>query len=221
MSLSSAIPTTLRPYERWLIGLLLFLYASGAVAHAVPTLRPLTLATTDLFILFFTVAILVLIYRRQHDARLWIWVVIAYAGTFVVEAVGTATGAIFGDYTYGATMRWQLADVPLVIALNWVVLILATNHVAAYLRRGAVLTSAVASLLIAVYDFFIEPVAIKLDYWTWAGGAIPFRNYVAWAVVALVFSLPLNLLNIRYRSPVLPVYLVVQLLYFILLNALL
>lgn len=208
-------------YERLFIGLLLFMYASGLLAHSLPALRPLTLATTDLFLLFFTSTILFLVYRRQGDARMWWWVLIAYIGTFAVEAVGTATGRIFGDYSYGPTMRWQLFDVPLVIALNWVVLILATNHVAAYLRQGPVLHSLVASLLIAIYDYFIEPVAIKLAYWTWAAGDIPLRNYLAWAVVAFIFSLPLNWLRIRYRSPVLPVYLLVQLLYFILLNALL
>jgi putative membrane protein len=43
-----------------------------------------------------------------------------------------------------------------------------------------------------LYDFFMEPVAMKYDFWDWKDGIIPIQNYVAWFLIALVFHLILN-----------------------------
>lgn len=198
---------------------LLFAFGTGLIAHLTPRFLPLTRYTTDPLLLLINGFLLWLIYRRNRDSRLWWWVVIAYAGTFATEALGVATGLIFGEYAYGATMRIQWLGVPLVIALNWTLLILATNDLARRIIDHPLAVSLLASVMIAAYDYFIEPVAILLDYWQWEGGIVPVQNYVAWSLVALVFSLPLNFYRIRYRSPVLPVYLLAQLLFFILLAA--
>lgn len=208
-------------YERRYAGAMIFLYASGIVAHAVPALRPLTESSTDLFLLLINGVLLWLIFKRNADRRLWIWAAAAYAFTFAVEATGVATGLIFGEYAYGAGMKVQWLGVPLVIALNWTLLTLGVNDLAARLFRSPWLIALSAGLLIAVYDWFIEPVAIRLDYWSWAAAEVPLRNYIAWAAVAMIASLPLQLFRIQYRHPLLPLYFGVQLLYFILMQLIL
>jgi putative membrane protein len=37
-------------------------------------------------------------------------------------------------------------------------------------------------------DFLMEPVAIKLGFWNWKNGVIPFYNYVCWFATALVIQ---------------------------------
>ncbi|MBX2927753.1 MAG: carotenoid biosynthesis protein [Saprospiraceae bacterium] len=209
------------PAERRFMAIMVFLYASGLVAHAVPSLRPLTAFTADVFLLGINGVLLWFIFRRNADRRLWIWAAAAYLFTFAIEALGVATGAVFGAYTYGSGMKVQWLGVPLVIALNWTLLTLGVNDLAARLFRSPWLIASAAAVLMAAYDWFIEPVAIALDYWTWAGGNIPLQNYLAWAAVAFVASVPLHLFRIRFRHPLLPVYLGVQLLYFIVLQFLL
>ena len=246
--------------ERGLVWFMVFAFASGALAHTLPAVLPITRYTTDGLLLVLNGLLLYAIYQRNQDRRLLVWLVAAYYFTFAAEAVGVATGALFGEYAYGATMRWQWLGVPFVIALNWCVLTLATNELALRLApaagflttedtgvsrgrgpwckltevsqsRGALEgghgggmtwrsfgVAVVASVLIALYDVAIEPVAVKLDYWQWGGGVIPLRNYVMWAVVALVISLPLQVLGIRFRSPLLLVYLGAQLFFFVVLN---
>jgi uncharacterized membrane protein len=203
------------------VGVMVFLYASGLVAHAVPSLRPLTAFTADVFLLGINGVLLWFIFRRNADRRLWLWAAAAYVFTFIIEALGVATGAIFGEYAYGDGMKVQWLGVPLVIALNWTLLTLGVNELAARLFRSPWLLAAAAAVFIVAYDWFIEPVAIALDYWQWAGGDIPLQNYIAWAVVAFIASLPLHLFRIRFRHPLLPIYLGVQLLYFIALQFLL
>jgi putative membrane protein len=217
---------------------LVFAFASGALAHTLPAVLPVTRYTTDGLLLVVNGLLFYFLYQRHGDGRLLIWLALAYAFTFAIEAIGVATGALFGDYAYGATMWWQWLDVPFVIALNWCALTLACNDVASYIiGRGAPLRATpqraplratpqraplqaalLASILIALYDVAIEPVAIKLDYWQWAGGTIPLQNYLMWALVAFLISLPLQLLNIRFRSPLLWVYLLAQLFFFLVLN---
>ncbi|MCP9237924.1 carotenoid biosynthesis protein [Lewinella sp. JB7] len=205
--------------EHYLIWFLLFAFASGALAHTLPAVLPVTRYTTDGLLLVINGLLLYSIYVRNGDRRLWAWLIGAYCFTFAAEAVGVATGAIFGSYVYGPTMWWQWLGVPFVIALNWCVLTLATNDLAErFTGKRPWLAAGLASILIAAYDVAIEPVAVKLDYWQWAGGVIPLQNYLMWAVIAFVISLPVQLLRIRYRSPVLVVYLLAQLFFFIVLN---
>lgn len=163
-----------------------------------------------------------------------------------MEALGVATGAIFGEYQYGPTMWFQWLGVPFVIALNWCVLTLACNEVAMRImerlsqkptpiapassptsvnrisntshRISYVITAAIAAVMTALYDVIIEPVAIALDYWQWGGGEIPLQNYLAWAAIAFLISLPLYVFKIRFRSPVLLVYFLAQLFFFVVLN---
>ncbi|WP_246144086.1 carotenoid biosynthesis protein [Neolewinella aurantiaca] len=196
--------------------------------------------------------VLYAIYRSNEDKRLFLWLAVAYAFTFVMEALGVATGAIFGEYKYGPTMWFQWLGVPFVIALNWCVLTLACNEVAIRLLErffppasptnresrianqesrisdpAAPLTNyslpttyypLLAAILTALYDVTIEPVAIALDYWQWGRGEIPLQNYLAWAAIAFLISLPLYLFRIRFRSPVLLVYFLAQLFFFVVLN---
>ena len=207
--------------ERWFVYALVYLFLSGLVAHLVPSIYPFTRYTTDLFLLMVNGTLLYFLFQKNQDSKLWWWAAITYLGTFTLEALGVATGKVFGEYHYGETMFLQLFEVPLVIALNWTVLILAVNNLMSKLTTHPLLLATLSGIFIASYDYFIKPVAIRLDYWHWEYGVIPLQNYLAWAVIALIFSLLLHFWKIRFRSPLLNIYLVVQFIYFILLNLLL
>lgn len=213
-------PFELEKAEWFFLGLLIFLFASGLVAHVVPSLYPFTLYTTDLFLVFINGVLLYFVFQKNKDQRLLYWAILTYIGTFILEALGVATGKIFGVYHYGETMLVQLFAVPLVIALNWTVLILGVNNLLLKFQLPPWALALFSGIIIAIYDYFIEPVAIRLDYWQWADNVIPLQNYIAWAVIAFVFSWPLHYWKLRFSSPLLTAYLVVQFIYFILLNQL-
>lgn len=197
---------------------LVFAFASGTLAHAWPAILPITRYTTDALLLGINALLLYAIYQDHRDIRLWYWLVGAYLFTFLIEAVGVATGAIFGEYHYGATMRFQWLGVPFVIALNWAVLTLAANHLVNKWVSQPFLAALLAGVILALYDIAIEPVAIQLDYWQWAAPSVPIQNYIAWALVAWLISLPLQYAKIAFRSPLLLVYFFAQLFFFLVLN---
>lgn len=204
--------------EQGIIYFLLFAFASGSIAHLMPAVLPVTRYTTDPLLLVVNGLVLYAIYRRNEDKRLWYWLFAAYWLTFFIEVAGVKTGAIFGEYAYGSTMRWQWLGVPFVIALNWAMLTLAGNQLAMRIAKSPWGAAALAGIFLALYDVAIEPVAIALDYWSWEAVTVPVQNYLAWAAVAFLISLPLQLLKIRFQSVVLIVYFFAQLVFFLILN---
>ena len=182
-----------RLYARAVVFVLAALFAVGAAGHALPAALPLMLAVTPGFSLL-TGALVVAPSLAAGGRRFAGWVAGAYALTFLVEAAGVATGAIFGDYVYGPALGWQWGGVPLLIAFNWVMVVNGAVCLAGRIvppRAGVgrkVAVPLLAGLIAAAFDGVMEPVAIRLDYWTWADGTIPFQNYAAWFALAAILA---------------------------------
>lgn len=188
--MNEPLPGAWRVYVRAVVFVLAVLFTVGAVGHAVPESLPWMLVLTPGFSLL-TGLLVAAPSVAAGGWRFGIWVAAAYAFTFLAEAAGVATGAIFGEYAYGPTLGWAWRGVPLIIAFNWVMVVngavcLAGRALPPGLggwRKPAIVL--LTGLLAALFDFLMEPVAIRLDYWHWAGdGSIPFQNYVAWFVIA-------------------------------------
>lgn len=218
----------------WLIGIL---YGGGIIAHNNSFLFAITQQITDGLLLFTNGIVLYSLAQqakhKQPNKRfllLGTCAVLAIA-TFMIEVLGVATGKVFGAYEYGATMKLQLWNVPLVIGLNWVILMLGGLDFAGKLipkksnifaKTITILTRAlIAASLVLFFDWVMEPVAIKLDYWHWFGQEIPLQNYAAWFVIAFIMSLVVQFLGIQTESRLLRWYFVVQLIFFVLLRVLL
>ncbi len=194
------------------------IYAVGTASHVVEATRDLMLGMTPWVLLVMGVFVM------HPDAldrnrRLIVWVVPVYAVTFATEAVGVATGAVFGEYSYGATLGLKALDVPLVIGFNWVLVVLGATVIArAFLRRWWHVALA-AGALTTVFDVAMEPVAMALDYWDWDIGHVPLQNYVAWFAISAAVATSLELLRVRTDNRLYAHYFAVQLVFFLVLNA--
>lgn len=183
-----------RLYVRAVVFVLAVLFTVGAIGHALPATLPLMLAMTAGFSLL--TGVLVAAPSLAAGGRYFAaWVVGAYVLTFGVEAAGVATGAVFGEYAYGPTLGWKWAGVPLIIAFNWVMVVNGAVCIAGQVvlpRAGTwrkVAIPLLAGGIAAAFDYVMEPVAIRLDYWQWTGGGgIPFLNYATWFVLATVLA---------------------------------
>lgn len=200
-------------YEPWVAAGLGAFFAVGLAGHLVPATRSWMLALTSWMLVLFGLAALLPV-LLEADWRLWLWAAGVYLATFALETVGTATGRVFGPYTYGRTLGLQLFGVPLVIAFNWLLVILGALLAARRLVSGAWLSSLLAAGLAAGFDWVMEPTAIRLDYWTWQSVGIPLQNYLAWFLIALAASLSLALPRLVTRSRLPLYYGAIQLVFF-------
>lgn len=207
------------------------LFGGGILAHGWAPLRGLALAITTPLLLLTNAAVLWAVFDEERAPRLRWWCLAAWLLTVALEMTGVATGKVFGAYHYGATLRGQVAGVPLLIGLNWVALLLGAMAISArfevrgnrsenYTSYRAPRTSNLirawgAALLLTGFDWVMEPVAVALDYWQWASWpVIPGQNYVAWFGIALALALGFEALGVRVRAELARYYFVVQLLFF-------
>jgi putative membrane protein len=185
----------------------------GFIGHRIPATLPWMLALTPYFLLIFGLAAFLPVLL---EARTWvlIWAGVVLLVTLALEALGTATGWIFGPYTYGSTLGLRLFQVPLVIAFNWLLVILAALLLTRRLFRHPLLGSLAAAALAAGFDYVMEPTAIRLGYWTWQAAGIPPQNYLAWFLIALAAALGFMLPRLHLRSRLPMFYGAIQLVFF-------
>ena len=111
------------------------------------------------------------------------------------EAIGVATGFPFGPYHYTARLQPQLAGVPLLIPLAWLMMLPPTWAVAQQIAgRQPVWRWALSSALaFTAWDLFLDPQMVHWELWTWDTSGqyfgIPFVNFVGWLAVSAVLSL--------------------------------
>jgi putative membrane protein len=185
----------------------------GFIGHSLPATLPWMLSMTP-YTLFACGLIALFPVFLERKRGVLIWASLVYLITFVLEALGTATGEIFGPYTYGPTLGPKLFAVPVVIAFNWLLVILGALGLARLIFRRR-LPVAVATAVLAVgFDFLLEPTAIRLDYWTWQAAGIPLRNYLAWLLIALVAALLFVVLKLSVKTRLPLVYFLIQLVFF-------
>lgn len=164
--------------------------------------------------LLLTNTLLFLFHRRWNVAFLF-FAAVVFAVGFLSEVLGVHTGLLFGDYSYGSALGMKLWEVPLLIGLNWLMLVYTTGHISNYTRFPWPLKALIGALLMVLLDFFIEPVAMQFDFWSWQQDVIPFSNYVGWFSVALLLQLYFQRAGSHTQNPMAPYVYVVQLLFFI------
>lgn len=194
--------------------ILLWVYGVGLAGMLLPISRGFFTAITPVNLLF---ALFFLFWGRWPARQVMISGSVIAVASFLVEAAGVNSGRIFGVYAYGNTLGPKLLNTPLIIGLNWFLLIYCTNVISRQLwnrfngriinrtneRKASVhyglnrsiFIIVTGSLLMVFYDLLLEPAAIRLDMWSWECGIIPLRNFLAWFFFSLIFHI-----YIRYRG---------------------
>lgn len=137
---------------------------------------------------------------------------------FTLEAVGVQTGVIFGRYQYGETLGYKWLDAPLMIGINWVLLVYITGATVRQFMPFAwpIIQAVIAAALMTLLDFLIEPVAIKYDMWHWLGdGSVPVQNYFAWFDIGFLMQLAFIYLVPQVNNRTAPLLLLLQFLFFL------
>ena len=202
--------------HRNLILVLVILHLVGVVGILIPQTRNLVLSLSaiNLFLGF----IVILLSERKNLTGILVFSLIAFLIGYGSELIGVHTGALFGNYWYGANLGLKLMEVPLIIGINWGVLAITSASLTHKFVDNIFLKIGINSLLLVFFDFIMEPVAMKSDFWSWENGVIPVYNYLCWFFVAFILqTIYLNFFKNR-TNKVLNALFLIQLLFFIILN---
>jgi len=107
---------------------------------------------------------------------------------FLVEMLAVHTGWIFGEYSYGSRLLPQWINVPVAIGFAWFITFISSAAICQRISLPVNFRPLIIALLMTGFDFFMEPVAIKLNYWQWTDSFPPFQNFAAWFILSYMIA---------------------------------
>ena len=203
------------PSEYIPAGVLISSYVFGALVLGHSLINDFVLLTP--LHLLLTAVLLTLTHRVEPRPRYLAWTVLCFVGGFGVEYLGVSQGWLFGDYRYTDVLGPSIAGVPLIIGVNWILVVYA---VCASINRYLPTLSnfakvAVAGLALVALDFLIEPVAIDLEFWIWAKGEPPLQNFIGWFIAGILQAAAFYIIIPKTQNRLAPILLLLQVAFFL------
>lgn len=197
------------------LAFLIIIYTVGALGFIFEyqydlllSLTPVNLSMSLAFLLFF---------HKDYDKNFIFWVAFIFLAGWLLEWVGVKTGFPFGTYEYGKTLGWAIDGIPLMMGVNWLVLIYCNHALAQKINKNPLFISVITAISMTIMDYFLEPVAVKHQFWTWYGADIPVSNYAGWFVYSLLLAYTSYWFNIKIKNSIAIGLLIIQFLFFIVL----
>ena len=197
--------------------LIILFHFVGLVGFIIPFLRPLFLQIVPFHLLL--MLFLLLINHQTLNLKFAFFAILIMLSGFLAEWIGVHKHWLFGNYAYDTTLGFKLNEIPLMIGVNWFLLIYSTGTLIEKVPvKEAWLKILSGAVLLVLLDLLIEPVAIRFNYWHWANQIIPIKNYVCWFLVSVCLLSFFHQFKFKTQSWVAPVLLIVQFVFFAVLN---
>lgn len=167
-----------------LLGFLVLVYISGSIGFFInPSFfKPFTWFTLIITCLVF------LIHQPVNQPKYLLSFLCLAAFGFSMELLGIDTGMIFGTYHYGNSLGPKFEEVPIIISLNWALLINSGVLLAGYFFEHRLATAFLAAILVVLIDVCMEHIAPLMDMWYFEGGMAGIHNYIGWFCIAFPTS---------------------------------
>jgi putative membrane protein len=168
-------------------------YLVGLTIFIIPFTRELFIFLTPLSLIFVFAA---LMYNHSKwDLKFFLFSVFVYLSSFVIEAIGVNSGVIFGEYIYLQGLGPKIMGTPLIIGINWLILVYCSRGVVLYIEDRYKLnisiskfwTVIISSSLMVCYDIVLEIVAPIMKMWRFNDLTPPIQNYISWFIISIVF----------------------------------
>jgi putative membrane protein len=183
-------------------------------------------------IVLMTMFILLINTQNKYTKDYILFFLIAFVIGMATEMLGVNTGLLFGDYQYGKVLGPKILGVPLLIGFNWYIIVFCSGALLTQCiemtksKLNINLTASTSTYFIVIggaaiatfFDFILEPVAVKLNFWSWKNGNVPLFNYVCWFVISAILLSVKLYLNKRIVNTFATSLLIIQAIFFLMLN---
>jgi uncharacterized membrane protein len=144
-------------------------------------------------------AVLIILHNAwglRHTASVFI---IVASLAYFAELLGVTFGFPFGKYHYTAVLQPQIAGVPVLIPLTWMMMLPPAWAVGQLITRAsghAISFVIVSGLAFTAWDLFLDPQMVAWDFWHWEIPGqyfgIPWSNYLGWMLVSVLLTFIAN-----------------------------
>ncbi len=181
---------------------------------------------------------LIIYTQPEKNISFFLFVLICFITGFAVEYLGVNHQLLFGSYEYLPAMGPQWQNVPVIIGLNWFIIMYCCGVSVQMLLNflwnklkdddqpyrsnvGFVAVILDSALLATFFDWVMEPIAVELHWWQWANGTIPVLNYISWLGVSVVLMTLFRLFSFNKQNKFAVNLLLIQFLFFLILRTVL
>ena len=166
--------------------------------------------------LLLSLALLMLFHQPFRLKHVLLFFLIFLTG-FFVEMAGVNTGIIFGNYSYGESLGLKIGSTPLLIGVNWLMLIYAVHVMMKNITPVKSVQIIAGGFFMVGYDMLLEPVAMKTGMWSWEGREIPIQNYLAWYLISVILLTVMQFSG-KFKNPLAIYLFMIQVIFFAILN---
>lgn len=178
---------------------------------------------------------LILWTQEEKNGFFFIFLATVFITGVAVEIIGVNTQLLFGNYSYGNVLGYKIKGVPLMIGVNWFIIIyccgisihtllmkvidkMANESAAPPMRLKALSVIVDGATLAVFFDWLMEPVAVKLGFWQWKEGEIPLYNYICWLGVSMLLLALFHFCKFSKRNKFAVHLLLIQAMFFLILR---
>jgi bisanhydrobacterioruberin hydratase len=152
--------------KRFVQTFFIIFYTVGFIGIALPFSHLLFVKLVPVALLISLIALL-LFHQYAFDTRTILVLATIGLSGYIIEVVGVNTHLVFGQYQYGRALGIKIANTPVLIGLNWLMLTYAGSSIAERMSLPVWLKIIISSLLVLIYDIILERVAPAMDMWHW------------------------------------------------------
>ena len=193
-------------------------YTVGLIGFLMPSTFPVFTQLIPL-VLVLSFILLVIFHPLQESKRATILVFTGiYFSGLLIEIIGVNTGIVFGEYTYGTNLGFKIFNTPLIIGLNWLILVYTTSSFFERLKIHSAYKILMSSICMLAYDIVLEQIAPIIGMWSWYGMKVPLKNYIAWFIIAVAFQSIIKVGGIKTESPIAKNLFICQFVFFLILT---
>ena len=211
----------------------LLFHISGAIGILFTPYKEWFISNTPLNLLL--MAALLLFTQRQKNIHFYIFIALCFVTGMFTEAIGVNTGKLFGNYQYGEVLGKKVVGVPLLIGINWFVIMFCTGNIvhqlsewifkkmpqdaqpSAKIKLFSFITD--TAMLATLFDWIMEPSAQQLGFWKWLpNGEIPLYNYLCWFIISAALLTVFRFLKFDKHNQFAVHLFIIQLLFFLVLQ---
>jgi len=139
--------------------------------------------------------VLAILYQAWGLPRTFSVFILVAGLAYCAELLGVTTGLPFGKYHYTSILQPQLAGVPVLIPLAWMMMLPPAWAVAELITGAsgrAISFLLVTALAFTAWDLFLDPQMVLWNFWHWDVSGpyfgIPLSNYLGWLLVSVFLS---------------------------------
>lgn len=194
------------------ITVLLILHAVGLAGFSLPSWVGVFRALVPIHLL---ISVLILLGFHQH----WSWIFLINslgiaAGGWLIEFIGVHSQSLFGTYQYTPVLGPAFGGVPVIMALNWLMLIYVVGSVVQRLSLKLIWRVLLGGFIMVFLDFALEHFAIAHNLWQWPNDTVPLQNYATWFLISCLFLGRLLVTSKLSDNPIAVPLLLLQLIFF-------